>query len=232
MNKVDETLNILKKASETHDAVLVAYSGGKDSRAVLDLCLRSFKRVECFYMYILPHLRCIEEQLEWATRRFGVTIHQYPNWLTRKFIVQGNFCNSHIRNEELPEWKLHDVYGLAMAETGIPLIATGAKRADSLWRRRMLKGWGDRADVIYPIVGWSLFDVQAYLRARDIPLPDSDGRQASGVDLSTAALLWLHDKYPDDFQRVLEVFPYAEAVVWRRKWYGVTGDAGKKRKHE
>ena len=41
------------------------------------------------------------------------------------------------------------------------------------------------------------------------------------TNLSTPALLWLHDYHPDDFQKLLRFFPYAEAVVKRRDWYDI-----------
>lgn len=218
---VQETLQILADGARKSDAILVGYSGGKDSLAVLDLCVRSFKRVECFYMYLIPGLRCIEEMLDYARQRWGVTIHQFPHWVLQKFVTSGVFCNNHYSLDDLPEWKLKDVYNFACIETGIPLIATGAKRADSLWRKRSLST-SAFDDVIYPIVGWNKFDVVSYLKARAIPLPNSSGRSATGVDLSTPSILWLHDNYPDDFARLCEVFPYAEAVIHRRTWYGVT----------
>ncbi|HZQ45959.1 MAG TPA: hypothetical protein VFC07_03025, partial [Verrucomicrobiae bacterium] len=76
-------------------------------------------------------------------------------------------------------------------------------------------------DVFYPIKGWNKHDVLAYLRMQNIPLPDAHQGNTSGVDLSTRSLLWLHDAYPDDFKLLCRYFPYAEAVVYRRKFYGI-----------
>src|SRR5216117_3489005 len=228
MNKLQETLDILTRAYEKSTGVVVAFSGGKDSLCVMDLCVRTFARVEAFYMYLVPGLDVIEQQLEAARARWGVTVRQYPHWAMHGAIRNGVFCNNHHRHDRLPEWKLHDVYALAMAETGIPFIATGAKRADSLWRRKMLKSWGDRADVIYPCIGWNTFDILSYLRAREIPIPDGSGCTASGIDLTTPELLYLHDHHPAEFDRLCRYFPYARAVVYRREWYGVGSYKGTK----
>jgi phosphoadenosine phosphosulfate reductase len=218
---IQDTLSKLSEASSRSDAILVAYSGGKDSLVVLDLCMRSFKHVECFFMYFVPGLRCVEEMLDYGRKRWGVKINQYPHWMTTKSIRDGIFCPNYFTRDDLPEWKLRDIYNLAMAEAGIPIMATGAKKADSLWRKRQLATWGNKSDTLYPIVEWNKLDVISYLRARNIPVPASSGKSATGIDLSTPSLLWLHDSYPDDFRRVCEVFPYAEAVVYRRRWYGV-----------
>jgi phosphoadenosine phosphosulfate reductase len=221
MNKLQETLAILEQAAKKSPSIIVAFSGGKDSLVVLDMCVRTFERVECFFMYLVPGLRVIEEQLRYAEERWKVKVHQYPHWVLGKLIKNGEFCPSHYRHDDLPDYKLHDIYALVMADLGIPLIATGAKRADSLWRRRMLKSWGDRADCIYPCIGWSTFDVLSYLKAQKIPVPEGSGCNASGIDLTTPELLYLYDHAPDDFAKLAQVFPYAPAVLWRREWYGV-----------
>lgn len=220
MPGLDETIAILREAAGRSDAVLVAYSDGKDSRAVLDLCVRTFKRVEAFFMYLVPGLECVETGLDWARKKYGITIRQYPHWLLRRFLTEGTFCNAWYKNDQLPEWKLRDVYNLAMAEARCGLVATGAKRADSRWRKWNLANVGGYTDVIYPIVGWSKLDVLSYLKAQSIAPPPSSGRSATGIDLSVPSVTWLAQTYPDDFKRLCEVFPYAEAIVWREKFYG------------
>ena len=56
---------------------------------------------------------------------------------------------------------------------------------------------------------------------RGIPVPANTRGTASGTDLSIQSLLWLHDHWPADFARVCAYFPFAEAVVWRRTFYGI-----------
>lgn len=72
-----ETSRILQEQARKHPAVLVSFSGGKDSLAVLDLCCRAFNHVVAFYMYLVPGLRHIEERLEWAKAKYGIEILQY-----------------------------------------------------------------------------------------------------------------------------------------------------------
>jgi PP-loop superfamily ATP-utilizing enzyme len=52
-----ETARQLQKQAETHEGVLVAYSGGKDSLAVTSLCCRAF-----------PFIRTVVHRREW----FGI----------------------------------------------------------------------------------------------------------------------------------------------------------------
>jgi phosphoadenosine phosphosulfate reductase len=228
MNKLDATLEVLQRARERSSRVLVAFSGGKDSVAVTDLCCRVFDHVEGFYMYLVPGLRVTEELLSIGRQRWGLTIHQYPHWAIRMYLSEGMFCFNHHRHDALPEWTLHDVYHLVMKDTGIPLVATGAKDADSATRRRILalqQRRGINTDIVYPIQTWKRHDVLAYLKAHDIPLPATKNRQSTyGCELSTVEVLYLHDNYPDDYQKLLTCFPFAESIVRRREWYGVTTD--------
>lgn len=224
-----ETAQHLKKVAEQQTAILVAFSGGKDSRAVLDLCCHAFQTVVCFHMYFVPGLRCIDEQLAIAKERYHCEIVWVPHWTLSRCLRNGIFCPNYFNRDDMPEWKLADVHRIVREDTGIYPIAHGGKLTDSLWRRRQLgnkkkfagSGRSDTEGVIYPIKEWSKYDVLAYLAKQKIPVPEGDSESNSGVDLATPSILWLHDKYPDDFARMEKVFPYISAVVARRTLYGV-----------
>jgi sulfate adenylyltransferase subunit 2 len=218
------TLDTLKSAAAADDAVVVFYSGGKDSLCVMDLCTRAFKRVVGVFMYLVPGLACVEKQLDFARQKWGVPILQYPHWVLAKCLADGMYCNNPSVVDDL-ELSLGDIYAAVRQDTGFKLIAHGAKKSDSLWRRRSLTTH-HYENVIYPIVEWNKFDVMGYLKSHDIPLPDSSAGNATGIDLSTLSLLWLHDHHPQDFQALCKVFPYAPAAVHRRQWYGIGDSLG------
>lgn len=174
-------------------------------------------------MALIPGMDCVEQALDDPRRRYGITVKQYPHWVVRKFIKNGVYASNWYKHDDLPEWKLHDVYALAMMESGISTIATGAKRADSSWRRRFM-ATARQDGIVNPIAGWLKYDVIAYLRSHKIPLPpSSSGQTASGIDLSVKSLLWLHDQFPRDFDKLCRIFPFAGAVVARREFYGEAG---------
>lgn len=218
---ITDTLAVLSDQAKQYDKCLVAFSGGKDSLTLLDLCTRIFKTVVAFHMYFIPGLKVIEDQMEYARKRWGVEVLMYPHWLLIRCLRNGIFCNEDYKiADTLPEMSLLDTYTWVMQETGIPIMATGAKKADSMWRRRyfyLTRNWDG---IFYPLKEWMKRDVLAYLAAHNIPIPDSEGKGANGIDLSESAVLWLHDKYREDYLRLLQWFPYAEAYLKRREFYG------------
>jgi phosphoadenosine phosphosulfate reductase len=216
-----ETLKTINDRARISDSCLVSFSGGKDSWAILDLCSRSFRRVVCFYMFLVPGLKVIEEQMQLARERYGVEILEYPHRMFFQALQNGIYCNEGYWNENLQALTLREIYDWVILESAIPQIATGAKASDSMARRRFFKNTESWDDVFYPIKPWNKHDVLAYLGAQNIPLPPAHQGNTSGIDLSTRSLLWLHDTHPDDFRRVCEYFPYAEAVIYRREFYGI-----------
>lgn len=219
MGIAEETLQILREAAGRSDGVIVSYSDGKDSRVVMDLCLRSFSSVHAFFMYLVPGLEFQEMQLDEAERRWGVKIARYPHWLVSRFIKNGTYCDPSSRYDGLREMKWPEICQLAMSDFGCDLVATGERKADSQFRRRKLTRATDPR-YIYPIRGWYKTDLLGYMRLRKIPVPPAENRYSTGVDFTDISLLWMADTFPADFRKVCEVFPYAEAVVWKRRFYG------------
>lgn len=207
-----QTAELLGQRALSNPAVLVFYSGGKDSLAVMDLCVRSFRRVIGVHMDFVPGLAVMEERLDLARRRWGVEFYFTPHWMLSDFLRLGVYCNPvpGVGHVGLP-----DVFAHVRKETGIPLIAHGGKLSDGLWRRWKMATGRDE-DLIHPLSHWNKYEVLAYLKAREIPAAEK-----FDLDLGTANLLWLYDNHPEDFRRVCQFFPHAEAVIHRREWYGI-----------
>ena len=54
-------LDAIKTQAQITDKVLVSFSMGKDSIVTLDLCMKYFKTVQPFFMYLVPGLKFQEE---------------------------------------------------------------------------------------------------------------------------------------------------------------------------
>lgn len=220
MSRIDDTLKMLEGLRAQHEHILVAYSDGKDSRIVMDMALRIFPKVSAFYMFFVPGLRHIDERMKAAEDRYGIQIAQYPHWSSIAALKYGSYCDPVPELRDAPDLRLRDIYRLALSQCGAKVVLTGAKKSDSMWRRRFLHSTQTWEEVQNPIVDWSKHDVVAYLQARRIPLPPAEKGNATGVDLAYEAVLFIHDTYPDDFELMAEYFPYLRALVERRRLYG------------
>lgn len=209
---------ILEALADKHDTALVGYSGGKDSMVVLDLAVRVFKKVKAFNMEFVPDMTIWDIPLLEAEARYGIEIKRYPHWATARALIAGAYCD---KRSDVPDIGLDGCYEMAMHDAGVPFVITGARSADSPTRRRFIGAHKGKKDhVVYPIVEWHKYDVAGYLKLRNLPMPDSSGASATGVDLSTRSLCWLYDRHPRDFEKLEEYFPYAKAAILREEWFG------------
>lgn len=114
----------VKTAACVTDAVLVGFSGGKDSAVTLDLCHRYFRRVVPFFLYLVPGLSFQEAQLRWYEERYGLEILRLPHPLLSQWLRFGMFRKAH---HDWPEITFNDVYHYLRLTTGIWWIAAGER---------------------------------------------------------------------------------------------------------
>lgn len=227
MSVYHDTLRYLEAMKKEEDEILVGYSGGKDSLVVMDLCCKVFSRVKAINFYLVPDLEVINKQLRYAKTKWGIDVISIPHFILPIAIKEGLFCDPHPALDDVDEIGLKEHYAFAMDSARASRIAVGMKSADGLKRRQFFGNIRDSGDPIWnrlrlPIKDWRKKDVLDYLAANNIPLPDSqDGAVTSGVGLDHDSLCWLHDKHPADFKKLLKWFPYAEANIKRREWFGL-----------
>ncbi len=221
MSIVQETLRLLEAAREKTDTCAVAYSGGKDSACVLDLCVRVFPKVHAFFLATIPGLDCVKEALEYPVRKYGVQVTEFQHPLLGDWVYNGIYCDDVKSAEAIPAWSMSDAWDLARHELGAGCIAIGAKRSDGVWRRRQLKKSVNMQDwLLYPIVGWSKMEVWGYIQTRGLKAHLSPQGRAFEISLVPENVLWLYDNWRSDYEKMKAWFPYVEAIVKRREWYG------------
>jgi 3'-phosphoadenosine 5'-phosphosulfate sulfotransferase (PAPS reductase)/FAD synthetase len=204
-------------------SIMVGLSGGKDSLTTLDICCREFERVEAFYMYLVKGLECVERSVIAAADRHKVKLHMVPHWdLARMFKYA--VLRPHVNGvgKKLNVLKLRDTEAHLRKETGINWFAYGERGSDS-FARWFYTHLNDGVHIpwrrCFPIWDWRDREVHDYVRARKIPVPPRIGREGyggtSGFNLQPENLAWLQEHYPEDYARVLRVFPYAGSQVKR-----------------
>lgn len=226
---ITAALGELEMARDQHrePGVVVAYSDGFDSRAVMDLCVRVWGagNVRAFFMYFVPGLDCVERGITIAERRWRLEtpILRMPHWAFTREVRAGTYrLTTHEELASVPELSLTDCYKYARAKLGDLPIAHGGKSSDGLWRRRQLtmkSATWERNKILYPIKTWRRAAVKAYLKLRNIPFPDQGNDRAFGVGLDWRSLLFVHDHYPADFAKIARWFPMIHTVPARRTFY-------------
>lgn len=233
---VADPFDVVRRLRNETDEVAVAFSCGKDSAACLELCRLWFDRVAAFYMYVVPNISFHEQYLRFwedrcGERLVGRSIVRLPHWALSRDLRAGYMRPAGLDAERVPSLTVRDVEVEVAKRTGVTWFAHGMKMADSLERRAMLSqcnGIMVASHRAYPLKDWTNRSVTQYLREREVPLSPEYawlGRSYGG-HLEGDYLVALRDNSPDDYRRVLERFPYAEAEVFRYE-EGLKGVAGK-----
>ncbi len=229
MSVVQKSIESLTELASRTPEILVSYSGGKDSLAVMEMCVKVFGpgRVKAFFWYTVPDLAFCNQSLQLCRDRWGIDPVQIPHWDMLMCMKNGLWCDQTPGLDDMPDIDLKTGYAYALHVTGSEICATGMKDADGLPRRHFFANIRDGGNpfwhrLVHPIREWHKKDVLDYLKANGIPIPEAEpGAVTTGVGLVHDALCWLHDKHPDDFKKLLKWYPYAEAAIKRRDWYGV-----------
>ena len=211
----------IKTQSKVTDSVLVGFSGGKESVIVTDLCFRYFKNVKLFFMYICPNLSFQERTMEWYEKRYQTEIIRIPHMDVSEFFHYGSFRPP---DESFPIVSINDIYHYLRLQTDIWWIAAGERINDSIVRRAMMKKSGS-IDVqrgrLYPISMWNKREVLDYIKFHNLYLgADSRKLGFSFKSLWGKELAMLKQHFPDDYQKVIRQYPFAEAGVRRYEQYG------------
>lgn len=209
------------------DSVIVGVSGGLDSIATLSLCRSTFSRVEAYFMYVVPGLSFQERYLQYLERRFGVELLRIPHWAVARSLRGATFRHATPSSVSVPALKMSDVDAYIRRQFGIDWIATGEKANDSLERAAQIKRCGgihEGRKRIFPLATWSHADVANHLaRERIVAPPDYRLRPAEthrgNFDylLSFDEIVPIKEHFPEDFEKIKQVFPLIEAQIERAR---------------
>lgn len=205
---------------------LLAFSCGKDSIAGWLKLRESFGRIEPFYQYIVPGLSFVEDSLSYYERFFGKPIRQVPHpsflRMLKNFVFQPPERCEVIEQAQIGRYEYTDVNRSVAALAGLPAdtyVADGVRAADSPMRMMTIRKHGAinwKTRVYHPVWDMRKVELVELLRKSRIKLPIDYrlfGRTFDGLDLRF--LLPIKKHLPQDYRRILEWFPLADAEVFR-----------------
>lgn len=210
------------------EEVLCGVSGGVDSVVTLDLCVKHFRRVQCYFMYYVEGLGFQERYLSYLERRFGVSIARVPHWVLSHSFRDGDMRHPTAAATGLPKLRQPDFDAWIRAKFGLRWIAEGIKYSDSIERNAMISrsdcGVDAKRGRVWPVAHWRHAQISSYLAANRIMMPPDyrirknfDGGRGSSIcylgRLDVAAAI--AEEYPEDFEKIVRVFPLIGVEVQR-----------------
>ena len=218
MNITQHSSLVINTVKEKTDRVILFYSCGKDSIAMLDMVAPLFNEVVCVYMYFVKGLNHIDRFINYSKSKYkNVTFLEVPHWNLSRALKIGFFCQP---QKNIRLLKLRDVIDRVRAKTGINWCFIGMKQADSLNRRLMLRTYeheaiNSKSQIAYPLSLWKKNEVISYIRFHKLPTPVEYSKEAgNGLWFDLKVYLWMKENELNDLGKVLKAFPLSEKILF------------------
>ena len=215
----------IKTMSKITDSVVVGLSTGKESVVVLDLCCKYFKNVVAYHLYLCPDLQFTERTLQYYEKKHGIKVLRLPHPDVCEFFHYGSFRPG---DPTFPIMSFNEVFHHIRVETGIYWIACGERAKDSLFRLGLMNIAGsidENKGRFYPLAQWNKKEVLAYIKKNKLKLGDESKILGSSFwGLHGKCLIEIKKHFPDDYARILNLYPFAEAGVKREEERLARGD--------
>ena len=224
MDKYTETMQLIRSIRiKTDTAVLFYSAGGKDGIALLDMLAKQFRKVICYYMYLIPGLDHIKPYIKWAEQHYrNVEVRQIKHY-QRDYFDRYGFFQLGEGDETVKCRRIGDVEEMVRQETGQQYVFSGMKGVDGYMKRMRLMMFKKRCGfyisdkgMVYPLAVWTNSEVLKYIENNNLIKPFTynakDVSQGFGIDLVT--LLAMRDRFPRDYRRMIEDFPFCEKLIF------------------
>lgn len=218
-------------AQESKGVALLSFSMGKDSIASYIQMSKYFDRIYPVFLYMVPDLEFIDEQLAYFEKKLEIRIQRFPNPSFYKqlncFMFQSPENLDVIWDADLYEAEYDDLFALAKMDLGVPqdtYVGVGNRMSDSLNRRTSIIMYGPenrKRKQFYPVFDWTNDEVIDEIRKSGMRLPIDYqiwGRSFDGWDYRF--LHGLKENFPRDYDKVKEVFPLIDLELLRFRDYG------------
>ena len=212
-------LDSIQAISENCRNVAVLYSCGRDSTVMLDLfCTHAKKSIgEVIFMYFCPELSYEEKILTYQEKRYGIEIARiaHPDCA---YMVNDRTKKRKVKISDLER---------SLRDRGAEWIAYGFRKDESLQRRGQLTLTEDGVDYkyrkVFPIAEWAKRHAAAYCKQRRLLLPPEYNHASRDINsFKGDAVLYIYHNYPDDYKRIIKMYPDVEGELMRALAGGAT----------
>lgn len=216
MNIYQHTQQVIDTVRKKTNRVLLFYSCGKDSIALLHWCAKNFSEVVCVFMYFVKDLEHINKFINFSKKQYpNISFIQRPHYALTYINKSGLFCTP--QNTRI--LKLSDIIQSVRIETQIEYVFLGMKQSDSMNRRIMLRQYELQAisptNLVYPFSLWKDKDVLRYISNNRLPKPiQYSNKKSNGITFDLDVYLYLREHYPNDLQKILDVYPLSEKILF------------------
>jgi len=216
-------IDILKELRKDSPEIILFHSlAGKDSIVLLEMTSKIFDKVHCVFMHVIPNLEHMAKY-----KRFFKATYKNAIWYEVYHYVHYNYkkvghlgCKKDLKGTEKP---LSKIMKEARQTIGLEWVVLGSKQSDGLSRRLQLRTYEheaiDRKNFkCYPLSKWKNKDCHAFIKHNRLiePLNYGDHRQSASNDVIDPIFLhWCKTNYPQDYQKIKDVYPETEIILFR-----------------
>jgi hypothetical protein len=207
----------------------LGFSRGKDSIASWIYLKKFFKRIIPFHVASVPHLKFVDESLEYYEDFFKTKIHRFMDGSVLKSLwnlqYQPPGSDEEIDRLNLIEFDKHFIVDHMRNKFDIPYawVAFGINASDSIDRRIYVNKYEGRIDSnksFYPCYDWKKSLIMDQILRSGVKLPKDyllANRTLAEVP-RYRHLMRMKNVLPDDFDRIKLMFPMIEAEISRNEF--------------
>lgn len=208
-----------------NEPMLLSFSCGKDSIASWLALQDAGIDVTPVYIYYIPGLKFVADQIAYFEDHFQTKIHQYPHpslyrWLNA-LVFQAPERIRQIEAARLPEPDYSQLWQLIRKDLNMPdaWIADGVRAADSIMRRASFVRYGvakQKDRKVSVIADWLKGEVYDRINGSGIELPidyELFGRSFDGLDRRFIGPIREH--LPEDYALIKSWFPLVDMDIVR-----------------
>ncbi len=231
-----DSVALREHVREISPDVLLSFSAGKDSLACW-IALRDsgFRRIVPFYLETVPGLSFVEDALRRYEDAFQTPILRLPHpslvRMLRNLVFQPPERAAGIEAMNLRPLSYAQIENHVRKLSGLPdaWVANGSRMSDSQVRMCGIKRHGSANPArkhFFAVYDWRVADLEREFDRHEIFLPvdyEMFGRSFDGIHAEY--LLPIKERFPTDYQRILDWFPLAELEVLRAQFHQAPASA-------